>query len=277
MAKVKQVLNISEKSLEIKLNKALIGSNRRVFPSVALGNVLDIKRTELQKAEFDLALKTSFDFIITDSDTTPLFAIEFDGPVHQRGIKQQIDRTKNSICEKYGFPILRIDHDLLNAQIENVDLVEWLVELHFIYDEFCKKQERGEIPADEPFYFGLIIDFDPFIKYRANIQRWAKEGLIKSGIPYNIITAPGDNYYYSLTAIEFMDDLWIYGEAKCRIFLFPAISPAELSEELSIIAVANNIRKRLFGMDTEFLTTEDLLKRRKRLEAQVVRESGRKI
>jgi len=268
------LLNYSEKSLEIRIKKVLLDSNRRIFSSVAMGDVLDLKRTDLLKEEFDLALKTSFDFIITDSDTTPLLAIEFDGPIHQKSTKRLIDKTKNSICEKYNFPILRIDFDLLNTKIGNYDIVEWLVEIHLIYDEFCKLQELGKISPDEPFYFGSLINFDPFIKSRAQIQHMAQQGIIKSRMPYSIISAPGNNYYCACTAIEITDNCWIYGEAKCRIFLFPAISPSELSEELSFVAAADSLEKRIFGMDTDILTTEELLQKRKQLETIIVKEIG---
>jgi hypothetical protein len=277
MAMVRKILNFSEEALELKLRNALKNSKCRVFASVNMRNVLDISSAQLTCEELELAKKSDFDFVVAESDSTPIFAVEFDGPVHQRKVKIIIDNTKNSICEKCDFPILRIDEDLLHRKVDNFDLVEWLVELYFICREFYRMQEQGIIPPNEPWYYGSLIGFDPFIRWRAIPFKWQQQRKIRSAIPYEITSVQDDNYYCSLTAYEIIEGQWIVGEARCRVFKFDAIPASELSEELSMIVAVERTKAKLSGASELLWTSEKLKKHVNSLKSRRHTEAGRRF
>jgi hypothetical protein len=52
------------------------------------------------------------------------------------------DIMKNMICERLCLPLLRVDAGYLRS-VGRFTLVGWLVELWFIYGEFCAMRDRG--------------------------------------------------------------------------------------------------------------------------------------
>jgi hypothetical protein len=277
MARQKRILNFSENVLNIKLNKALEGSKLKVGHSVSMSEVIDISRDELDEAEFDFYLKTNFDFLITDDEYNPVFVVEFDGPVHARPKKIRNDKMKNSMLEMSCLPYLRIDQDLLHKKIDKYDLIDWIIRLFLSYIEYQKSKERGEIPPDEPWFFGNVVNFDPFIKYRSFPMDWQNKGIIRSGLPYYITLKTDNNYFHTFTYYEFKKNKWICGESKCRVFKFPAISAWELSKELSAFTAVENIKSQIDKKDKDLISTAEIVEKRKKLLPTLYKEGGQLI
>lgn len=277
MPKVRKLLNFSEGATEVKIKRALKGMPYRVLPAVSLSETLEIDRNLLSPEQFDYALKTSFDIVVIHEDTTPIFAVEYDGPVHSRNRKIKNDRLKAEICEICEFPLLRIDDNLLHANILGQDLIDWLVNLYFLCEEFYAMQERGEISQEEPWYFGSLIDYNPFVKFRGAVHIWHQKGFVYDPLPHHMIIKTEDNCYYAISAFEVKKGHWVIGETKCRASLFPAITSSELSEELSMVAAFIKIKQFIEGHSIKTISTDELKVRLAELRPKMVLCGGRAI
>ena len=130
----------------------------RVFPKVRLADVFSVNQSGISNTEFSYALKAHFDFVICDVDTLPLFAVEFDEPHHQNDPDTiERDKLKFNLCEKFGFPLLRIEVMQLN-KIASKTLLEWIVDVWFRAKDFCEAQIDGQIPYDEVFIYSGILE-----------------------------------------------------------------------------------------------------------------------
>jgi len=103
-------------SLHFKANSSL-----RRNPVVAA--TISLNGLDLSAHEFTYALKSHFDFVVTDRDYLPLFSVEYDGHQHKVDGKQvQRDLVKNGICEKSNYPLLRIYSRYLDREFRGLDL-----------------------------------------------------------------------------------------------------------------------------------------------------------
>lgn len=73
-----------------------------LFPQVALSSV--IKRSDEHK--FQNELSRVFDFLVTDSNFTPLVAIEINDPSHNSFNRKQRDKDLEGICGEAGLPLI---------------------------------------------------------------------------------------------------------------------------------------------------------------------------
>ncbi len=81
--KVKKLLNTSEVITYTQIEKDLFESGYRIFPNLPLKDVIDNKIKESLNRQGKKHFKSShFDFVIYDKVFSPVFAIEFDGPIH---------------------------------------------------------------------------------------------------------------------------------------------------------------------------------------------------
>jgi hypothetical protein len=88
---------------------------------------------------FAFGLKAHFDFTVTRRDTTPLFAVEFDGPLHKSSKDQiQRDKKKDTIANKTNFPILHINSRYIDKSYRGLDLLPILL-IYGSFLEFLKK------------------------------------------------------------------------------------------------------------------------------------------
>jgi hypothetical protein len=77
-----------------------------VYSKLRIADVLAIAGSGLDDDFYSFALKAHFDFVVTDADRLPLFAVEFDGPQHDSNPAN--DRTKNAVAEKLGLSLARV-------------------------------------------------------------------------------------------------------------------------------------------------------------------------
>ena len=197
MTYLKRVLvNKYEEETDTALKKAAARSNALVFSKVGIKDILDIDkgRALLTKEEYSYAFKAHFDFVVTRADTSPVFAVEYDGSMHYDDPATiERDKKKNAICQKLGMPLLRIDSQYLR-RIGNFSLIGWLTELWFIYEGWVEAQERVVVPYDEPFLYFLVLGYDPFASFHIFIQRLFKGKRILDPAP-KVATAIDDLGY----------------------------------------------------------------------------------
>ena len=79
-----KLLNKSEELTFQKLSSVIKDHGVRLFSKPRVADVLPIDCSGIEDDLFAYCLKAHFDFIVTDSETKPLFAIEYDGPLHTR-------------------------------------------------------------------------------------------------------------------------------------------------------------------------------------------------
>jgi hypothetical protein len=86
--------------------------------------------------------------VVTDDDLQPLFAVEFDGDSHAGPNQQRRDRQKDTLCERFGLPLLRINSKYVCDKFRQMDLLSWFVSYWFAQRMIDNAYESGDIPTD---------------------------------------------------------------------------------------------------------------------------------
>lgn len=141
----KPLLNASERRTHASLLRALADTDRSVScqprtldvlraaaPGPFDGREREAAISGLERGDIAFAYKSSFDFVVLDRNTTPLLAVEFDGPSHLTRDGVRRDACKNRLCLVAGLPLLRVDDRTLTTY-EQTELVEWVVSLWIAY------------------------------------------------------------------------------------------------------------------------------------------------
>lgn len=142
---LKKLSNLSEQQVFEQIQPTADRYAAHVYRKVRIADVVDIKFLEAKYSSY--ALKAHYDFVISDREHTPHFAIEFDGPGHT----SQHDIMKDSICRAANLGLFRVDLPSTRSKIGDVSLVSYLLHLWFLGMKFKEMQAQGEIPGDEPF------------------------------------------------------------------------------------------------------------------------------
>lgn len=154
---VKKLVNLHEEATQSRLRKACAHYGAHVYTKVRVADVLPVERGKLPADQFRFALQSHFDFVVTDESSLPLFAVEYDGPLHETSEAIARDRLKDGLCRKFEFPLLRIDAKYLPKRYRGQDLLSWLVRVYFCKRNHARAQSEGQIPLDEPFFPFAII------------------------------------------------------------------------------------------------------------------------
>src|SRR5262245_61176715 len=97
-----RLLNRSEESAYGRLQETCARNKVKVHIKVRVADVLPINGSGISNDLFSFALASHFDFVVADEAHYPLFAVEFDGPLHQTEAMQvERDRKKNSLCQRF--------------------------------------------------------------------------------------------------------------------------------------------------------------------------------
>lgn len=123
-----RLLNTSEHLTEQILRRGLEGSGFRVFAQLALNKVIQPDQGEpISKPDRQFLASAELDFVVYNSESVPQFAVEFDGPLHQRDDRRRSDIRKNRICQRASLPLLRIS-DVHIERDDKLSLLEFIVE-----------------------------------------------------------------------------------------------------------------------------------------------------
>lgn len=220
-AELKPMQNTSETELLRRLEEICPLYNARIYSKVRLADVLKIESGETPKPLFTFALMSHFDFVITDKKHRPLFAVEFDGP-HHGGAKQQArDAKKNELCERFGFPLIRIDSQGLRKKYRGTHLITCLVEIGFLSESFRTRREEGEIPAEIPYDLLRLVDYtEPkqrlpvwlnFV-HHVVIGRFYDAGAVSKPVPTCLVRTDEDDNHRMFAFLEVPDDKGVYVE-----------------------------------------------------------------
>jgi hypothetical protein len=274
----KIIVNDYEESTELALNRIAKKQNARVFSKIRIADALEIAGSGLSAEEYSYALKAHFDFVFADASSKALFAVEFDEGHHFTDPKTiQRDKLKKRICEHLGLPILRIDKAYLSRVGQFATVLDWLIEMWFMEQEWVQKQRQGEISWDEDFLpfavfeFGyiengqfvplnrdefIIEDFkelkhqgkqlisrsyDPFIRHSAYVNHLAQKQVC-SFPEVEILDLHDYTYGAALVWVKLANEQYVYGQARCLLTNFISTG-LDMAWQLAMVDLAIKLRQ----------------------------------
>jgi hypothetical protein len=249
--KVNRLLNFSEEKTFEELNSVVSEYNLRVDCKTRVADVFPIEKSGISNDLYSYALKAHFDFVITDKDHMPQFAVEFDGPTHDATDTQALDAKKNQICQHFEFPLLRLSMDYLSPKYNEMSLLQWIIHVHCLEKLWDEAQSRGEVPYDEPFdpIFLMNVGEDkrrfPFwisLKAKRSLEKLRKQGTICLEA-WGLIGTDPEGTRRGIEFIKIDDTHGILVKVSMRQQLFPNPIPfIELLQELLIICVYEQLQ-----------------------------------
>lgn len=255
MPKFKRILNSQEESTHTRLCAICDEWGSVVFPKVRVADVFSIEGSGISDSHYRYALQAHFDFVITTDDHKPLFAVEFDGPTHSHEEQIRRDSIKDSLCERFELPILRINANYLPKKYRQWDLLSWFVEYWFLSEAFSQAQRRGDIPPDEGFdvlsayripgkdgRFPLSLSLDA----RAEMLEMSQQGTISDPIPSYQVARDGSRFYRAIAFLRVTSDTAVVATTGMRAQSFP-VGAFEVLDELVILDLYDALLEVLAG------------------------------
>jgi hypothetical protein len=117
-----------------------------IYRKMRVADVVDIKRLNAGSLR-SYALMAHFDFVVADENEQPLFAVEFDGPGHS----PLHDAKKDEICRVADLALFRVDLRSSRLEMAQLTLLEYLVHLWFLGNQFLEMRATGTVSSDEAF------------------------------------------------------------------------------------------------------------------------------
>ncbi len=237
---LKRVLNRPEEQTYFLLRAGCERWGANVFAKVRVADVLELDGSGLIAADYSFALRSHFDFLITEGGFSPLFAVEFDGPLHKTEQQVARDQRKNRLCERFELPLLRVKSRYLERKYRDWDLVSWFVEYWFLERAFNKAQEQGSIPWDEGFDTMSVWDlperkgaFPLALAYDAHwkVRRLADRGKCWSPGLSHIVSCDKQGVYHALGYVIIDSESCALAELKMSEQQF-SVCPSELLGDL---------------------------------------------
>ncbi|WP_437745535.1 DUF2726 domain-containing protein [Sorangium sp. So ce1504] len=244
-----------EKVTDARLQETCSGFGARVCPKVGLKEVLPIEGSGLPSELFRYALQAHFDFVVADAKSIPLFAVEFDGASHRSEVQRRRDEKKNALCERFRFPILRINSRYLNKKYRGMDLLSWYVDVWFAAHAFFDAQEKGAVPWDEPFDPFLFVSWSDHkrrfplwltIEVQMEIQALREAGKCIQSAPSFIIGADDKDNCHALAWMKITPETGVYATTGMRNQLFP-VAPGDALQQIVIFDLHHELRRTLSG------------------------------
>lgn len=259
----KRILNTQEEITHSLIQKSCKDFDAHVFPKIRMADILKIEGSGISNDLYSFALQAHFDFIITDKNLMPLFAVEFDGPTHRNTSQQIRDQKKNILCEYLNLPILRINANYLADKYRGMDILSWLIEVWFIQKIFLEAQENGEIPPDEPFIAGnwniigkgsgtfpLWLSLD----CREQIRNLSDAGKIKDPTPSCYVGNDKEDNQHAFAYIQLNEKVGLFSRTGMRRQNFE-IPLYELLEDIAILELSSKLEKYFKGNETPIENT----------------------
>lgn len=256
---VKKIFNLHEEVTNRRLKEVCDAIGAHVYPKIRIADVLNIEGSGISDEHFRFALQAHFDFVVCDSEQIPQFAVEFDGPSHQKSAQRKRDALKDFLCEQLNFPILRIKSNHLMKKYKSYSLLGWLVEHWFLEMAFDEAQEKGLIPWDETFDPMMIFSMSdkPKIKWpmwlsselRIKINNLHKQGKIQDPIISHWVGVDQHGTYHGLSWIKINSAEAVMVDTRMRKQRFP-VSECDLIIEVLAFLISDRLDAVLTGKES---------------------------
>jgi hypothetical protein len=268
---LKRLLNMAEEATHASLKKTCERHEAHVYSKVRVADVLPIEHSGIAREHYDYALRAHFDFVVSDIDHVPLFAVEFDGPSHDDEDQKARDAKKDWLVQRFELPMLRITARYLGERYRNIDLLTWFVEAWFAKQWFDTEQAANRISYEEvfsPLFMEWLPGFDkqfplwisaPVI---GRVKKLFFDGKVKDFLPHHRTSQGDDGTHYGFAWLFITEDTGVCTELAMRYQNFP-IALWETVGELVVFELGKAIRLALDDPSLA-LTREEI---RARMEA----------
>lgn len=254
----KLLVNEGEAITDAQLHALEADWNARICPKIRVADVMNIESSGLSDEQYRYALQAHFDFVVCDTDTNPLFAVEFDGSSHQAKDAQRRDALKNQICKHFDFPLIRLD-SRFHQEVDGFNLLEYVVDMFFLNQSFEEAQASGSISPFETFIPQCFMlptpDMrgyrfnDPFAKARLSIKQAQQAGLIKDELATEFWSCH-DGEYRGLAIVSISDFQVLHYETRVAPSVgFPCVA-SDLVCDFAIAGLECCIRRYKAGKRT---------------------------
>lgn len=218
----KKLSNLGEQRVFDELKPAGERYGAEVYRKVRIADVVDIGCLPFDLGGY--ALKAHFDFVVTDHQHMPQFALEFDGTGHST----THDAKKDELCRLTDSALFRVDLRSSQDCTDEMSFLGYLVHLWFLARAFHEAQARGDIPLDEPFVASGFLrpdaksvfdsEFDLVGPARSKINRFCARNNLSEGassywrLAELLMVDPGGQYaaFCSLP----VGDIKLYGQKR---------------------------------------------------------------
>jgi hypothetical protein len=239
---LKRLLNEYEEATNDVLKPLSDKWGAHAFVKVKTASILPIEKSGIDDSAFRFALQSEFDFVVTDDDLQPLFAVEFDGETHKTELQRDRDRKKNQLCERFCLPLLRINSRYLVRKYRQMDLLSWFINYWFSDRVIADAYEAGQIPSHEFVDPSMILslpettqEFPLWLSgdVRCQIERLYERGECLDACPSCFVGTDMENNYRAIAYIRVTEGFAVRSRTAMRQQQFNA----PLHEVLETIAV----------------------------------------
>lgn len=263
--RLKRILNEPEEVTNKILNDVTSKYEASVHIKFRVADVLEIRNSGLHDNEYKYALMAHFDFLVTDKDHIPKFAVEFDGSQHKTDASAiRRDELKNSICRKFDLPLLRITSAYFEKIGQFPTILSWITELYFLQKLFYDAQDKGQIPQDEPWMWFSVVGYDPVVRYRVFIEKAYEKGLCCDPlIGFMSGRSKDSKSYATLSILKLQNDKYIIDSVECLAINYFAIPAREIATEISAYNIYKKLKKSLEGNKINTSTHDEISKKQR--------------
>ena len=215
-----------------------------------LADVVPVEGSGISSDLFSFALKSHFDFVVSDPRRDPLFAVEFDGPTHEEARQQARDAKKDEICKRFDLPLLRINTNHLLKKYNKASLLKWVISAWELQKSFYEAQQRGQIPEEEDFdpvflwHSGKTIEeVHPHwisLKPRLHFKQLEEEGRIPRRYTCGFVFTDENDTYHGLEWIDVEGGKVVFAKSAMRAQQFP-LHLGELFHELLTVLLHDKL------------------------------------
>lgn len=211
---LKRLLNLPESVTDARLREICAEFDANVNPKVRVADVFEIEASGIADQLYSFALKSHFDFVITGSDHLPIFAVEFDGPVHRSADAKRRDQLKNELCDHFEFQLLRINQKYFSPTFSNWDLLGWFCTVWFVKRGWDDDVLKGKIPYEDSIFDPMFVSvvtksgsrgLELERHARSEFGRLFRAGVIPSHIPEWIVATDEGGKLRALAWIKVSD------------------------------------------------------------------------
>jgi len=214
-----------------------------VYPKVRVADVISLDEVCATGDLRRYGLQSHFDFVVCRDRWEPVYAVEFDGHFHSTAEQVARDTKKDELCRRANFPILRINSRYISREFGSLSLVAWIMDVYELQEEFCRMQERGVIPPDEPFDHFFMMSVEPggerfpywfSAKPRVRLQKLHEQGRVADPVSSGFIGYDTNEVMRGMEYIRVSETQGIYVRSAMRPQQFPILLSDLLDEILSV-------------------------------------------
>ena len=249
---LKKIFTVGERATYKIAQQVSQDLNVEALAKIRIADAINIERSGISNAEYTYALKAHFDVLLT-RENLPVLAIEFDGPGHDK----KHDDLKNSLCDRFGLPLVRVGMIHLNSKNFEDSAVHFLIHQLFCVDDFLEDFADDPYETYDPYMLISIPGKDrqsPF----AYADRW--RGRLKKRFQEHLHLFADDirlDYAYGLLQFGVCRGAWVRDDLQVRAFCGQSVGAGKFilgTAELSFqVFGMTGLRREYFLNVSEFV------------------------